>query len=81
MMTKWEAAYWASEDATATEETQEKVSPFSLLCIQVLPKSKRKNIAGVLSKKPQAEDEYSGQFLYFFCIRRFQLTALMIRDN
>ena len=68
------------EDATATEETQEKVSFGSLFLDQVLPKIEKKATRYVLSAVGQ-EDEYSGQFLWTLRIRRLpDERSYVIRD-
>ena len=68
------------EDATATEETQEKVSFGSLFLDQVLPKIEKKETRYVLSAVGQ-EDEYSGQFLWTLRIRRLpDERSYVIRD-
>ncbi len=68
------------EDATVTEETQEKVSFGSLFLDQVLPKIEKKETRYVLSTVGQ-EDEYSGQFLWTLRIRRLpDERSYVIRD-
>ena len=68
------------EDATVTEETQEKVSFGSLFLDQVLPKIEKKETRYVLSAVGH-EDDYSGQFLWTLRIRRLpDERSYVIRD-
>lgn len=68
------------EDASATEETQEKVSFGRLFLDQVLPKIEKKETRYVLSAVGH-EDDFSGQFLWSLRIRRLpDERSYVIRD-
>ena len=68
------------EDASATEETQEKVSFGRLFLDQVLPKIEKKETRYVLSTVGH-EDDFSGQFLWSLRIRRLpDERSYVIRD-
>lgn len=68
------------DDASVTEETQEKVSFGRLFLDQVLPKIEKKETRYVLSTVGH-EDDFSGQFLWSLRIRRLpDERSYVIRD-